>query len=402
MMRKIRVISTYRYMEARFSLLLKLATISLFFCIEIALAKPTSDKIQRAFCPFHLTKAKELFEGDSHHGFSLREIETEFKKRTSRYGKCQKIDRESEDNYKLIFEKASIPLELIGEEKIEDLKIGLASPRKDSWDEISRSFEKEFSGGSLYFSQEENSLLVVKDREVNLLKNHQIFVLAALEEKIKMNRKAEDEVIEWNIPFSLSSFGFLKDWPNGTKITVQTLRNLVLFESDPTATDLLAQWIGKKAVSEEAKSNSEFPYFLEYAYLNQNELSSYNKDLVSKIKVPVEIDLIAPAKKPNLGWFASNKSLCQSALKLKGRIENLKTASSEHDRSELQEIGKWDQFFSKTAHANRGHQSLIVGRPSKSTPWVCLSLTINNQSEIDEDFLIELKYRILRKIHPSS
>ncbi|MCB1352225.1 MAG: serine hydrolase [Rhodobacteraceae bacterium] len=177
------------------------------------------------------------------------------------------------------------------------------------------------------------SLLVVTDGEVMfeheadkplpVASAAKLAVLAALQDAIASGRIGWPDVVtlrpEWR---SLPS-GRLQDWPEGSAVTVETLANLMISESDNTATDALIALVGRDAVEAKAPRNRPFLTTRELFILKSrgNRIlraewragdEAARQGIVERLAddpLP-EVEAIGTAPTPEVEWYFTARELC--------------------------------------------------------------------------------------------
>lgn len=79
-----------------------------------------------------------------------------------------------------------------------------------------------------------------------------IFVLKALDDAVTSKRFAWEQVVFLKLEATSLPSGILQNWPAQTPLTIATLANLMISESDNTATDHLIHLLGRETVERAA------------------------------------------------------------------------------------------------------------------------------------------------------
>ena len=150
----------------------------------------------------------------------------------------------------LQFEKGTAPaqISLNKEGKIIGLWFGNYSLSEDNLDTVLAEL-KELPG--------ELSVLVVKNNQEKVLAYNEqkpmavgstfkLHVLKKLYDEIEENDKSWSDVVELEAASKSMPTGILQGWPAGTPLTLRTLSNLMISQSDNTATDHLIDYLDRK------------------------------------------------------------------------------------------------------------------------------------------------------------
>lgn len=83
-------------------------------------------------------------------------------------------------------------------------------------------------------------------------------VLAALRQQIETGQRSWSDVVELRPEWKSLPSGFLQTWPDGSRLTLETLATLMISVSDNTATDALIHILGREAVEAFTLRNRPF------------------------------------------------------------------------------------------------------------------------------------------------
>lgn len=86
------------------------------------------------------------------------------------------------------------------------------------------------------------------DKPLPLGSTFKIYILGALAEQVAQGRRRWDEVVPLRPELKSLPSGRLHTWPDGTPLTLQSLAASMISESDNTATDVLLDVVGRRAV----------------------------------------------------------------------------------------------------------------------------------------------------------
>lgn len=99
-------------------------------------------------------------------------------------------------------------------------------------------------------------------------------ILKALDEAIAGERLAMDDVFPLDPTLRSLPTGILQTWPAETPVTIATLANLMISQSDNTATDALVHLVGREVVEAITARNTPFPTTAELFKLMARETAA--------------------------------------------------------------------------------------------------------------------------------
>jgi beta-lactamase class A len=73
-------------------------------------------------------------------------------------------------------------------------------------------------------------------------------ILAALDDAIEQGRLDWEQIVVLDPKWKSLPTGILQDWPNGSRVTIETLATLMISMSDNTATDALIDLVGREEI----------------------------------------------------------------------------------------------------------------------------------------------------------
>jgi len=145
-------------------------------------------------------------------------------------------------------------------------------------------------------------------------------ILAALNDAVADRRLAWDQVVALKPAWRSLPTSTLIDWPDGSPVTVATLRNLMISASDNMATDALIDLVGRTPIEALAPRNTPFATTAELFKLqaDRDQRSLWNKaDTPGRREILAHLDqqpLPALADLPedpgSAEWFATARELC--------------------------------------------------------------------------------------------
>ena len=255
----------------------------------------------------------------------------------SNLGELESI-KSGEGPYTLIFEKGTAPsrVSLDTEGRIAGLWFGNWTLKSDTLEVLVSELKDLDSSVSLYLSKNGEELYSLNEEEKMAVgSTFKLYVLQALYDKF------ESDV--WNKVVWLKRkdislpTGILQDWPVGTPVTVKTLSNLMISQSDNTATDILIDLVGKKYLEQNTNPrNRPFLDTVEAFNLKYGVDSATRKDYIAgNVKQKREIlesfqglrvsskqvTASTPTLIEEVEWFFSTEELASIIYDLQGANE---------------------------------------------------------------------------------
>jgi beta-lactamase class A len=250
-------------------------------------------------------------------------------------GAVESVEK-TEDGYSLQFEKGSAPaqISLNEEDKIIGLWFGTYTLAEDNLDKILADL-KEIPG--------ELSISVIKNNQKKIISHNdqqqlavgstfKLHVLKRLYEEIEASDKSWSETIKLKAANKSMPSGILQEWPAGTPLTLRTLSNLMISQSDNTATDNLIDYLGREEIEEDL-SEENIPFlttreFFILKFSNNDQLRDryLNSDLAEKRDILAEIserelNNIEVGNEPilidRLEWYFSTEELAELIYQLR-------------------------------------------------------------------------------------
>ena len=270
---------------------------------------------------------------------SLTQIEAIVNQYGSALGAVQAAEK-TENGYSLQFEKGTAPAQItLNEEgKIIGLWFGNYSLAEDNLDTILAEL-KELPG--------ELSVLVIKNNQEKVLSYNEqksmavgstfkLQVLKRLYEEIEESDKKWSDIVELEAKNRSLPSGILQSWPFGTPLTLRSLSNLMISQSDNTATDHLIDFLGRENLEDGLKDinipflkTREF-FMLKFSDDDQLRERYLNSNLSEKRKIlselsSRELNNIKVGDKPilieKLEWYFSTEELAEMIYELKDAPE---------------------------------------------------------------------------------
>ncbi|MFP3953719.1 MAG: serine hydrolase [Candidatus Acetothermia bacterium] len=172
--------------------------------------------------------------------YNINEIVTRY---TRVLGKLLEV-RGERPQYTLVFETGSAPsqIALDQEGKIAGIWLGNWTLKSDTLEKLVEELKGLDGTVSLYISREGIELFSLNgEREMAVGSSFKLYVLDTLYETT--SRDDRKEVIHLTYKHRSLPSGILQDWPTGDPVTVKTLANLMISQSDNTATDHLIELV---------------------------------------------------------------------------------------------------------------------------------------------------------------
>ncbi len=333
---------------------------------------------------------------------NINSIITQYK---SNLGELKSIEG-GEGPYKLVFEKGTAPsrVSLDAEGKIAGLWFGNWTLKTDTLEELVSELKGLDSSVSLYISKNDQELYSLNEDETMAVgSSFKLYVLKALYGE--MGSDVWDKVV-WlkKKDMSLPS-GILQDWPVGTPVTVKTLSNLMISQSDNTATDILIDLVGKKYLEQNTNpENRPFLTTVEAFNLKYGVDSATRKEyLTGNTKQKREIlesfqglrasasqlSASTPILIEEIEWFFSTK-------KLAGMIYDLRNAGEIYINSGLAAKSDWYRAGYKGGSEGGVLQYTHLLQKGKNSPVYVISLTANNPEEgLNTSKITEIASRLI-------
>jgi beta-lactamase class A len=145
-------------------------------------------------------------------------------------------------------------------------------------------------------------------------------ILAALDDAVSAHRLAWDQVVRLTPKWQTLPTSTLLNWPAGTPVTIATLRNLMISQSDNMAADALINLVGRQHIEGFAPHDTPFPTTSELFKLRvkPDMQALWEKaDVAGKRKILASLDLDTlpqvtdlPDKAGVAEWFMTARELC--------------------------------------------------------------------------------------------
>ncbi|WP_216596339.1 serine hydrolase [Allocoleopsis franciscana] len=307
-------------------------------------------------------------------------------------GAYQGVQEIGED-YLIIFDRGSVPTKIVldASGRITGLLFEAPRAKLSSLNEAIAQF-KTLPG--------KVSLLVLEDNKERAALNattslavgsaFKLAVLEALKGQIASGKRSWSDVVELQPNWKSLPSGILQNWPDGSRLTVETLAALMISQSDNTATDSLIYWVGKEAIEAVTSRNRPFLTTRELFLLktDQNEalLQRYRAgDEAQRRTVLNEVNQLPPPELTAIGsspkaldveWFFTAQELCS----LIEKVADLPLMSINPGVARAKD---WQRLAFKGG-SEPGVLNLTTWLLGKTGKRYCVAATWNNDESLDE------------------
>jgi len=323
----------------------------------------------------------------------------------SNLGELESI-KSGEGPYTLIFEKGTAPsrISLDTEGKIAGLWFGNWTLKSDTLENLVSELRSLDSSVSLYLSKNGEEIYSLNAEEKMAVgSTFKLYVLQALYDRFESD--VWDKVV-WlkRKDMSLPS-GILQDWPVGTPVTVKTLSNLMISQSDNTATDILIDLVGRKYLEQNTNpKNRPFLTTIEAFNLKYGVDSATRKDYMTgntKQKREIlesfqglgvsasQVTASTPTLIEEVEWFFSTEELASI-------IYDLREANEIYINPGLATKSDWCRAGYKGGSEGGVLQYTHLLQKSKNSPVYVISLTANNPDKgLNTSKITEIASRLI-------
>ncbi|MDP8225152.1 MAG: serine hydrolase [Candidatus Lernaella stagnicola] len=254
----------------------------------------------------------------------------------------------------------------------------------------------------------EEVVAVNSDRPLAVGSSFKLYVLEALEKKMRKEGLGWDTVVHLNEDhFSLPS-GFLQNWPAGTPVTLRTLANLMISISDNTAADHLLFYVGRDAVEATAPERVR-PFYstaemfrLKFGVEPEARERSLAADLTAKRKMLADFSKIPrenlkfksePLFIDTFEWLITTRELGATIYRLRDNPSIYINAGTATKKDWL------------AAGFKGGSESGVLNltqllRKDEQSPWLSISVTVNNpENQVNHDAVESIVIRLINLAH---
>ncbi|HEY8280782.1 MAG TPA: serine hydrolase [Bdellovibrionota bacterium] len=341
-----------------------------------------------------------------HGGFEeLRQI---LQDQNRQFGKCLELKSISSTEFELEYKEASVPLDLVHEsgKKIKGNFFGMPRIRNDSLKKLEEDLKREPYAVSFYAGLEDGKELFSRnaDKPMSISRANQIFLLRAVQDGVASGKLKLSDLVSLDTERAVRTMGIIHYWKDGTQISLDSLLNLMVTEKDLSASDLILSRMEKGAFKGYSKGLDSFPSFREYFILAARDKEKIGSraqaaKLISGLKNEPLPELYRTDRLElvdTLGWFASARDLCASALSVKDDIlvRNARL-SKEYQSVQSKQIEKYGIVQTRDSGIS---QVTVVFKLVSSPKWGCISVTANHSDEIEEALFSTLDSRLLNLV----
>lgn len=304
-----------------------------FFCILLASLHffPISTRAEasisrdnlKMLCPYQKGMAKTLFSEELLHEISSDSFDAIFESITKRNGPCLSFEwNEGEQLLTLLFRDVKIPMKFaLKDKKVEKFAFGQAEYLSDSFEKIF----SEYRQGGVYLSKDQKKIFAINETKPYFAGEvMRIALLSKLFKLVSAKKLSLQDKVQYSSKDKFFSNSITYNWNVPMSVSLEVLLNLVLYNEDEIATDLLILGL---------KSNQEFWRMRDMHWLllkDSAEATSilkdkYWRDSLEKQKIipeltsgPLSINL-ETAKK--IGWKVNAKEICENINYLRSKIK---------------------------------------------------------------------------------
>ena len=234
-----------------------------------------------------------------------------------------------------------------------------------------------------------------------------LHVLKKLYKEIEESDKNWSDIVELEAENRSLPSGILQNWPLCTPLTLRTLSNLMISQSDNTATDNLIDYLGREEI-EEGLSEENIPFLtpreffiLKFSDDDQLRERYLNSNIKEKLEIlnelsSQELNNIKVGDKPilieNLEWYFSTEELSKMIYELRDAPE-IKINSGLVDKTEYYLVG----FKGGSEPGVLQFTHLL--QKTESSDIYAISITFNNSKQgLDQQKLSQLSSRLISAV----
>lgn len=357
--------------------------------------------LKQILCPFNQAAARKSVDAELQEHGGLDELRAALDEQKRQFGPCREVKALGGTNYELRYQEATVPLEVISRgAKINSFYLGMPAMRDDTLAKVVAAVKKEPYQTAFYAGTDGGKELLAyqADLPLSISRSNQVFVLrAARDAKVRAS-----DTVALEEKSLIRSFGILQFWKPGTLLTVDSLLQLMVSEKDLTASDLLLAKLGPGNVAQYGKALAPFLSYREYFLLSTlpkeklKDRAAVAAQLLSlgPEKAPVEPQTDHPELLKVLGWFASPKELCDSALAAKDEIvARNRRLNDEYRAVQPKNVEAFGVIQTRDTGISQVTQ---VYKLAGHDEWRCLALTANHNDEVEEGFFSSIAARLSR------
>ena len=381
-----------------------------FLFISTTVLAVSEEEVLKDIFRVETDNLESLFAASFLEQVSLNQIDAIVNQYGSALGAVESVEK-TEEGYSLKFEKGTAPaqINLDEEDKVVGLWFGNYTLAEDNLDTILADL-KELPG--------ELSISVIKNNQEKVFSYHdqkklavgstfKLHVLKKLYDQLEAADKNWSEVVELEERNKSLASGILQGWSSGTPLTLKSLSNLMISQSDNTATDHLIDYIGREKV-ETGLDDQNLPFlksreffFLKFSDDDQLREEYLNSNLEGKREILAELsgrslENISVGNKPilieDLEWYFSTEELAELIYELKDAPE-IKINSGLVDKNNYYLAGY------KGGSEPGVLQFTHLLQKTETADIYAVSLTINNSKEaVDSQKAAQLTSRLISAV----
>ena len=308
-------------------------------------------------------------------------------------GSYQEVQADGSD-YLVIFEQGSVPTKLILDSNNQISGLLFQSPiSKGISLKVAKEMFKALPGEVSFLVVEGNSELIAlkSNQPLAVGSAFKLAVLKALKQQIDSGTLAWDDVVKLEENQKSLPSGMLQTWPDGSRLTVQTLATLMISVSDNTATDILINLVGRELVESFASRNRPFLSTREAFVLknpqNQRLLERYRqgdeasrRELINQLQsYPLpSVDIFsANTVAVDVEWFFTTRELC-------GLMATVADFPLMSINPGVARPNDWSRIAFKGG-SEPGVLNLTTWLEAKDGKTYCVAATWNNAVPLDEN-----------------
>lgn len=363
-------------------------------------------RMKSALCPFQKKSARVLFDPELLHESPIEEIAEIFRGQVKQFGPCKNLRFNGHSSVTLSYRDAEIDLEvhLTQAGRIADLNFGLPRVINDSFAKIEQAARNSFPKISFFVRDlSKEAFSVNADVAMNAGTNGRVFLLREAFRAVKEGEVSRMQLLPIPEVKERVAFGILQKWKTGTKLTLDSLLQLVFLEGEPNAQDAILKFLGKENVEKGGKDLAPFLSQREFSLLSREEdVPSGKEALKARLGDLASSSVVAEFPEDRaelvnqLGWFASTSELCASALEMRSESSLISDRPSNGENPGSKE--SWKETFGFQARGFGVHQSTQVLQNRTGTSFYCVSVTANGASSREDDLFNQILSRLLALI----
>jgi len=392
----------------------KIFVFTLMFVLLISLAVTASVEQDKEMYHTLFTQAEEniaeLFTDNFLNQVSESQVIQILNTYKNNLGQLQEV-QETEEGYKLIFSKGSVPskISVNTNNKIAGIWFGNMTLAEDDYEKILKEFKNLEGDISVYVikDNQEEIIALNENEKMAVGSSFKLYVLKALYEQIESSEKSWQDIIKIDKENLSLPSGILQNWPLNTPMTVNSMANLMISHSDNTATDHLIDYIGRDYL-EKMTGSQNTPFLktiemfrLKYGLSSQEQNDYIEGDLESKRTVLKEIkdiqisgkDIISePTLIKEIEWFFSTKELSNTIYQLR-ESEEIQINPGLANKSDWYKVG-----YKGGSEAGVLQYTHLLQKSSDGPIYV-VSVTGNSEEGLNTDKITNLTARLISTLN---